>query len=70
MLILTGCQLSTLPPEVGELDGLKKLKMGVNNFVRLPECVGRLVKLEELELSGNKLGSIDAVSVACGWRFA
>lgn len=45
--------LTALPPQVGELRGLKKLGLDYNEIRVLPSFVGNLTHLEELSLNSN-----------------
>lgn len=45
--------LTTVPPQVGSLRGLKKLGLDYNDIRVLPSFVGDLTKLEELTLNSN-----------------
>ena len=46
--------LTAVPPQVGELRGLKKLGLDYNEIRVLPSFVGNLTKLEELTLNSNE----------------
>lgn len=47
--------LTTLPPEIGYLTGVKELKLSGNYLRTLPREIGNLTALEELILEGNDL---------------
>ncbi|HLW03075.1 MAG TPA: leucine-rich repeat domain-containing protein [Ktedonobacterales bacterium] len=48
--------LTTLPPEVGKLEGLEKLYLAGNQLTHLPAELGQLSQLRSLSLMGNPLG--------------
>lgn len=50
--------LTTLPPEIGDLAYLRTLFLSNNNLTELPPEIGGLQSLSYLELSGNKLASL------------
>jgi small GTP-binding protein len=54
-LNLSYTQLTTLPPEIGQLVNLTVLKLGANQLTTLPPEIGQLVNLTVLELNGNQL---------------
>lgn len=58
-LIISRCNITTLPPELYELKQLKKLDIGHNNLVNLPAQMAQLTGLEELVLDGNPLQNIE-----------
>ena len=54
--------LTTLPPELGQLQNLQSLDLSENQLSALPEAVGQLQKLQSLDLSENQLSALpDAV---------
>jgi internalin A len=62
-LSLSGAQLSTLPPEVFELEGLEELNLSGNGWTSLPEAVTRLGNLKRLNLQENRLLTLpDSIS--------
>ena len=52
-LDLSQKDLVALPPEIGQLRGLKKLDLSGNKLTTLPAEVGLLVQLEELNIAHN-----------------
>jgi len=50
--------LTTLPPEIGNLKNLEKLDLQFNQLTTLPPEIGNLTKLEWLLLSGNHLTTL------------
>ncbi|KOR30146.1 hypothetical protein TI04_06910 [Achromatium sp. WMS2] len=54
-LDLEGNQLSTLPPEIGQLHNLTELDLTNNQLRTLPPEIGQLQNLTELDLSNNQL---------------
>ena len=47
-----------IPPEIGNLTGLKVLRLDINNLSSLPSKIGNLINLEELSLGHNNLSSL------------
>ncbi|WP_435021142.1 leucine-rich repeat domain-containing protein [Tundrisphaera sp. TA3] len=52
--------LRSIPPEIGRLDGLKKLVIASNDLPELPEAIYGLTDLVELDLSNNGLESVSS----------
>ncbi len=57
-LHLSDNQLSTLPPEIGELKNLKELNLGSNKLSTLPPEIGEFKNLTTLHLSDNQLSTL------------
>lgn len=57
-LNIEGCQLTSLPKEIGKLSRLKNLNLCRNQLSSLPKEMGNLSKLEYLYLNGNQLTSL------------
>ena len=57
-LSLADAQLTTLPPEIGQLTNLKGLRLGGNQLTALPPQIGQLTNLEELHIVGNRLAGL------------
>ncbi|NJP08786.1 MAG: GTPase [Leptolyngbyaceae cyanobacterium RU_5_1] len=57
-LSLSGHQLSSLPPEIGQLTNLTELFLSVNRLSSLPPEIGQLTNLTTLSLVNNKLSSL------------
>lgn len=53
VLDCTGCGLTEIPVEIGNITHLKKLKVGKNDIKTLPDSVGDLKSLEHLDISRN-----------------
>ena len=60
ILDLRGNQLSSLPPEIGQLQHIEELSLQDNDLKTLPPEIGRLRKLRALALWGNQLTSLPA----------
>ncbi|KAB2946425.1 COR domain-containing protein [Candidatus Methanoperedens sp. BLZ2] len=58
VLDLSGYQLSSLPPEIGNLTNLTELNLMENQLSSLPPEIGNLTNLTELNLYENKLSSL------------
>ncbi len=54
-LILVDNQLSSLPPEIGQLTNLQRLVLWSSQLTTLPPDIGQLANLRELDLWGNQL---------------
>jgi hypothetical protein len=52
---LGGLALPALPPEIGQLGGLRDLNLGYNQLTKLPPEIGQLTALTRLDLSNNQL---------------
>jgi Leucine-rich repeat (LRR) protein len=50
--------LTTLPPEIGNLKNLEYLSLGSNELTTIPKEIGNLTNLEVLWLTGNQLTTI------------
>lgn len=59
-LSLDGRQLETLPPEIGDVEGLQYLSLRDNNLTKLPSEIGRLEHLMQLDLRGNRFNEFPA----------
>ncbi|WP_414518908.1 COR domain-containing protein, partial [Nostoc sp. PCC 9305] len=51
-------QLSSLPPEIGQLTNLQSLHLNSNQLNSLPPEIGQFTKLQFLNLNGNQLSSL------------
>jgi Leucine-rich repeat (LRR) protein len=58
LLSLYRNQLTTLPPEIGQLTGLTCLSVGENRLAKLPPEIGRLPALTCLDAANNRLTSV------------
>ena len=56
-LDLSSIDLTTLPPEIGQLTALTELNLSNNQLSILPPEIGQLITLKELDLSNNQLSS-------------
>jgi hypothetical protein len=54
-LDLCGKQLTALPPEIGQLTGLRQLNLSSNQLTALPAEIGQLTELYRLYLEDNQL---------------
>ncbi|XOF32829.1 MAG: COR domain-containing protein [Candidatus Electrothrix sp. YB6] len=57
-LDLRGRELTTVPPEIGQLTNLRVLDLIGNQLTSLPPEIGQLTKLTELDLSFNQLTAL------------
>ncbi len=57
-LNLSECELTSLPPEIGQLTSLQSLSLSGNQLTSLPPEIGQLTSLQSLHLSGNQLTSL------------
>lgn len=57
-LDLTGLGLTAVPPEIGQLTWLKKLRLGRNQLTTVPPEIGQLTWLELLGLEENQLTTL------------
>jgi internalin A len=55
ILDLSNQNLTILPPEIGELRGLRELRLSLNQLKILPPEIGQLTSLTSLDLSHNQL---------------
>lgn len=58
-LLLDGNLLSSLPSELGSLEGLTHLGLSFNRFDGVPPVLEKLRALEKLCLAGNQLSVLD-----------
>ena len=54
-LDLSGCQLTAVPAELGQLTNLRRLKLSFNRLSELPASFGQLTNLQVLDVSYNEL---------------
>ena len=60
-LQITGfSSLTSLPPDIGRLDGLLQLILTQNDLTTLPNEIASLSKLKHLDISQNKISSVPA----------
>jgi hypothetical protein len=59
-LNLESLNLSSLPAEIGDLEGVKRLDLGYNQLTSIPAEIGNLNGLKELSLGQNQLTSLPA----------
>ncbi|MBK8904132.1 MAG: leucine-rich repeat domain-containing protein [Anaerolineaceae bacterium] len=57
-LYLDGLGLTTIPPEIEYLTGLRELYLDRNRLTTVPPQIGQMASLKELYLDGNQLTSI------------
>jgi Leucine-rich repeat (LRR) protein len=57
---LNDCQLTNLPPEIGQLTALETLQLSHNQLTSIPPEIGQLTALELLHLEYNQLTSLPA----------
>ena len=57
-MYLAGNQLTSLPPEIGQLTSLEKLWLSGNQLTSLPAEIGQLTSLKLLWLYHNQLTSV------------
>lgn len=57
-LNLIGLDLTSLPPEIGELTALTTLELNYNQLTTLPPEIGKLTALTTLELNYNQLAAL------------
>lgn len=62
-LLLDGNLLSSLPSELGSLEGLTYLGLSFNRFSCVPPVLERLRVLEKLCLAGNQLSVLDVAGL-------
>lgn len=62
-LLLDGNLLSSLPVELGSLDGLTYLGLSFNRFSSVPPVLEKLRALEKLCLAGNQLSVLDVAGL-------
>ncbi len=55
---LRGCNLTLLPPEIGQFGALKALELDYNYLMSLPKEIGQLKALETILVSSNRLTSL------------
>ena len=58
VLNLRGNQLTTLPPEIGELANLTELNLSVNQLTALPPEITKLTNMTEFDLGDNQLTTL------------
>ena len=58
ILDLTEKGLTALPPEIGQLQNLQKLRIGKNQLTALPPEIGQLQNLQRLYLENNQLTAL------------
>ena len=64
LLDLSANELTTLPPEFGQLTNLALLDLSDNKFLNLPSAINKLSELTILDFSNNKLTSLSSEIVA------
>lgn len=64
VLDISGNQISTLPPEIGQLRNLNKLLLNRNELEVIPEGLFGLERLQELDLGWNHIRTISS-SLGC-----
>ena len=57
-LVLSGRELTAVPPEVASLQALRGLDLSGNKLEKLPDFLARLPNLELLDLRNNQLGEL------------
>lgn len=62
-LLLDGNLLSSLPVELGSLEGLTYLGLSFNHFSCVPPVLEKLRALEKLCLAGNQLSILDVAGL-------
>ena len=60
LLNIENNNLTTLPPEIGNLINLQKFYCSYNKLIALPAEIGNLINLKKLDLSNNVLCSLPA----------
>jgi hypothetical protein len=58
VLVLSGCGLRTVPPEVFDVEGVTMLMLGNQPLRELPEDIGRMTGLEQLDLTFTQLETL------------
>jgi hypothetical protein len=58
ILLLDNNQLTSIPPEIGQLQNLTQLSLNYNQLTSIPPEIGQLQNLRELSLYSNRLTSI------------
>jgi Leucine-rich repeat (LRR) protein len=58
VLVLSGCGLRTVPPEVFDVEGVTMLMLGNQPLRQLPEGIGRMTGLEQLDLTFTQLETL------------
>lgn len=58
--------LSSLPPEIGQLENLTTLYLGSNQLSSLPETIGKLKSLTSLDLRRNRIPEAEQEKIR-GW---
>ena len=61
-LDLRSNQLTDLPDELAELRNLRNIRLNYNKFEHIPKVLTKLKRLTKLELGGNLLRDVDALS--------
>ena len=57
-LFIHGCELKSIPADIGKLTSLEKLDIRSNQLKSLPESLGQLTNLRELDVRGNQLTNL------------
>ena len=55
---ISGCSLTEIPPEIGNLVNLETLNLSANRIKVLPKEIGNLVNLKHLDMSSNLLENL------------
>jgi hypothetical protein len=57
-LDLSGCNLTSIPPEIGQLRNLQSLNLSNNQLTTLPDQLGQLEHLEVLDIENNLISEV------------
>ncbi len=60
-----GCNLTRIPPEIGQCKALKKLNASNNKLIGLPNTISGCSQLVELDIHGNQLTALPTQIGAC-----